>query len=204
MKLFKSPYRAFFACLLLVLSVPLTAQNAADAPSFVGSTDFKVGLSFDGFSNAGLFIGAEHYLLESIRTKEKRKGMKTVRRQLLVHGNLGYTTHFSTATQNGINAYSGFILRRVNNKSRELFIALNPLGVYRSVLTNTYEVVDESVSRISLPGRSYYAPSVAIGIGRFRKATKRSGWHLSLQANTFKNYNAEQLVFLSLHFGRRF
>ncbi len=194
----------YLVIVLLLLTARLSAQNTSAPISFAGRTDFKVGYFGNVFSNQGLNLGAEHLWRERIKIKERRKGPKTIRRQLLLNGSLGYSTNFATQTQNGIFAYSGLTLRRVNAKSRELFIELNPLGFYRSMLPTTYEVAGDDVSRVSLPGRSYYAPSVAFGIGRFRKETKRSGWYFNLQYTVLTDYNAAVLPIFSLHFGRKF
>ncbi|MFK8164838.1 MAG: hypothetical protein AB8H12_20500 [Lewinella sp.] len=192
------------AVILLLLTVKLTAQDASVSTSFLNRTDFKAGYFGNIHSNNGLNLGAEYLWKEKVKIKERRKGQKTIKHQLLLNGSLGYSTNFATKTQNGVFAYSGLVLRRVNNKSRELFVELNPLGLYRSALPKTYEVVGDDVTSVSLPGRSYYAPSIAIGIGRFRKATKRSGWYLNLQYTVLTNYNADSLHFLSVHFGRKF
>lgn len=189
---------------LLLLTTQLSAQDAVIPASHYGWTDFKAGYFGNVFDNNGLEVGVEHLWSENVKIKERKKGPKTVLRHFLFHGNLGYSTNFSTSTQNGLFAYSGVILRRVNAKSRERSIAINPLGIYRSVLPTTFEVVGDDVTRVALPGRNYYAPSVSIGIGRFRRATKRSGWYLNLQGTVLTNYNAGILPIFSLHFGRKF
>lgn len=196
--------KIYLAVILLLLTVKLTAQDVAEPSYLPGRTDFKVGYFGNISSNNGLNLGAEYLWKEKVKIKEKRKGQKTIKRQLLLNGSLGYSTNFATRTQNGIFAYSGLTFRRVDTKSREIFVAFNPLGLYRSVLSNTYEVVGDEVRSVSFPGRSYYAPSVAIGIGRFRKGIKRSGWYLNLQHTVLTNYNTGVLPIFSLHFGRKF
>ncbi len=192
----------YLAIILLLFTAKLTAQEAP--VSFLGKTDFKAGYFGNLSSNHGLNLGAEYLWKEKVKIKERRKGPKTIKHQLLLNGSLGYSTNFATRTQNGVFAYSGLTLRRVNAKSREFFVELNPMGLYRSVLPTTYEVVSDDVSTVSFPGRSYYAPSIAIGIGRFRKEAKRSGWYFNLQYTVLKNYNADSFHLLSLHFGRKF
>lgn len=194
----------YLAVILLLLTVKLTAQDAAATPSFLKRTDLKVGYFGDIFSNNGLNLGAEYLWREKVKIKDRKKGPKTIKRQLLLNGSLGYSTNFATKTQNGVFAYSGLTFRRVNAKSREFFVELNPLGLYRSMLPTTYEVVGDDVSSVSLPGRSYYAPSIAIGIGRFRKETKGSGWYFNFQYTLLSNYNAGVLPIVSWHFGRKF
>jgi hypothetical protein len=196
--------KIYLAVILLLLTVKLSAQHATECSSFRERTDFKVGYFGNISANQGINLGAEYLWKENVKTKERRGQEKTIKHQLLLNGSLGYSTNFATQTQNGIFAYSGFTFRRVNTKSRELSVELNPLGLYRSVLPTTYHVEGEDVTKVSFPGTSYYAPSVAIGIGRFRKETRRSGWYLNLQYTVLTNYNAATLHIRSLHFGRRF
>lgn len=191
-------------CLLVALllsMVNLMAQNSSETPSFRERADFKLGYFGNLQSNHGLNLGTEYLWLEKVKLKEKRNRQKTIKWQLLLNGNLGYSTNFATRTQNGIFAYSGLIFRRVNSKSWELSVELNPLGAYRSVLSNTYKVVGDDVTSVSFPGRTYYAPSVAIGTGHFRKEKKRSGWYLNLQYTLLTNYNTGELPIVSLNFG---
>ncbi len=197
-------FKTCLAVSLVLFTGRLVAQDSTEPLSFRRQTDFKIGYFGNLLSNQGLNLGTEYIWLEKAKTRDSRKGQKTIRHQLLLNGSLGYSTNFATQTQNGLFAYSGLILRRVNTKSRELFVEFNPLGLYRSVLSDTYEVNGEDVSKISLPGRSYYAPSVAIGIGRFQRGLKRSGWYLNLQATVLTNYNTGLLPIVSLHFGRKF
>lgn len=196
--------KTFLAIFLLLFIGKLTAQDAAEPPSFRGETNFKIGYFGNLRSNQGLSLGTEYVWLEKVKVRDGRKGQKTIRHQLLLNGNLGYSTNFATRTQNGMFAYSGLTLRRVNTKGGELFLELNPLGLYRSVLPDTYEVIDEDVSSVSFPGRSYYAPSIAMGIGGFRRGIKRSGWYLNLQYTVLTNYNTGILPIFSLNFGYKF
>lgn len=196
--------RIHLVVILLSLTVKLVAQDPAEASSLTGRIDFKVGYFGNIFSNNGLNLGAEYLWKEKVKIRERRNGPKTIKHQLLLNGSLGYSTNFATQTQNGIFAYAGLTLRRLSAKNWALFAELNPLGVYRSILPTTYEVVDDNVTSVSFPGRSYYAPSVAIGIGRFRKAGRRSGWYLNLQYTVLTNYNTDILPIVSLHFGHKF
>lgn len=192
------------ALALLWLSPKLKAQEVTKASSFLGRTEFKIGYFGNIFSNDGINLGAEYLWKEKVRIKERRKGQKTIRRQLLLNGSMSYSTNFGTKTQNGIFVNSGLTLRRLNSKDRGLFVELNPLGLYRSVIPTTYEVVGDEVKQVWFSGKAYYAPSVAIGIGRFPSSTKRFGWYLQLQQSIVTNYNAGFLPVDSLHFGIKF
>ncbi|GAB5551848.1 MAG: hypothetical protein Sapg2KO_14390 [Saprospiraceae bacterium] len=204
LNLYSALPRTYLVIILLLLTLMLTAQDVTESSSGLGRTDFKAGYFGNISSNHGLQLGAEYLWKEKVKNKERREQQKTIRRQLLLNGNLGYSTNFATRTQNGVFAYSGLTLRWVNAKSRALYVELNPLGLYRSVLPTTYEVSADKVRSVSFPGRSYHAPSVAIGIGQFRKEERRSGYYLNLQYTLLTNYNADILPIVSLHFGRRF
>ncbi|WP_108807376.1 hypothetical protein [Aquimarina spinulae] len=189
---------------LLVATMHLQAQNQISGASFLDRTEFKIGYYGNIAWDNGLTIGAEYAWKEYINIKERKKGQKIITHQFLFNGNLGYSTNFSTQTDNGLSTYYGLIWRRTNPKGKQYNVELNPLGYYRSFLPETYEVKGDRVSKVSLPGRGYYAPSIAVGIGKLRKGKKRSGWYLNLQLTLRTNYNAGTLPVLSLHYGHRF
>ncbi|MBG6130047.1 hypothetical protein IWQ47_001870 [Aquimarina sp. EL_43] len=189
---------------LLVATMHLQAQNQISGSSFLDRTEFKIGYYGNIAWDNGLTIGTEYVWKEYINIKERKRGQKIITHQFLFNGNLGYSTNFSTQTDNGLSTYYGLIWRRTNPKGKQYNVELNPLGYYRSFLPETYEVKGDRVSKVSLPGRGYYAPSIAVGIGKLRKGKKRSGWYLNLQLTLRTNYNAGTLPVLSLHYGHRF
>ncbi len=189
---------------LLVCILCLQTQGQNGNSSFLDRTEFKVGYYGNVLWDNGLNIGAEYMWKEYKNIKERKKGQKIITHQFLFNGNLGYSTNFSTQTDNGLSTYYGLIWRRTNPKGKQYNVVLNPLGYYRSFLPETYEVKGDRVSKVKLPGRGYYTPSIAIGIGKHRKGKKRSGWYLNLQYTLRTNYNAGTLPVLSLHYGYRF
>ncbi|WP_148639384.1 hypothetical protein [Aquimarina longa] len=189
---------------LLVATVNLQAQNQTNSSSFLDKTDFKVGYYGNVLWDNGINLGAEYLWKENIKIKERKRGQKIITRQLLFNGSIGYSTNFSTQTDNGLSTYYGIIWRRTNTKGKQLSLELNPLGYYRSFLPETYEVKGDHVSKVRFPGRSYYAPSIAIGLGKFRKGKKRSGWYLNLRCSIRTPYNAGTLPVFSLEYGYRF
>lgn len=200
----KHMMKIYSLLLLLVVSVNLQAQNLSDSSSFLDRTEFKVGYYGDILWNNGLNVGAEYLWKEKVKIKERKKGQKIITHQLLFNGNIGYSTNFSIKTNNGLSTYYGFILRRTNHKGKQLSLEFNPIGYYRSFLPETYEVKGGEVSKVRFPGRSYYAPSIAIGLGKFRKGKKRSGRYLNLRYTIRTSYNVGRLSILSLEYGYRF
>ncbi|WP_159090585.1 hypothetical protein [Aquimarina aquimarini] len=189
---------------LFMAVVHLQAQTQSSSVSFLDRTEFKVGYYGNFLWDNGLAIGAEYAWKKFENIKERKKGQKVITHQFLFNGSLGYSTNFATQTDNGLSTYYGLTWRRTNPKGKQYNVEVNPLGYYRSFLPETYEVKGEHVSKVSLPGRGYYAPSIAIGIGKQRKGKKRSGWYLNLQYTLQTNYNAGALPILSLHYGHRF
>lgn len=194
-------------CMTILFFVSITstkAQNQTKSTSFLDKTDFKIGYFGDLLWSNGISIGTEYFWREKVKSKERKKRQKTITYQLLLNGSIGYSTNFSSETENGLTVYGGFILRRMNPKGKLLNLEINPLGYYRSFLPTTYEVNGNEVSEVRFAGRSYYAPSLAFGIGKYRKGKTRTGWYLNLRTAIRTPYNAGILPVISLEYGHRF
>ncbi|WP_298475561.1 hypothetical protein [uncultured Maribacter sp.] len=183
----------------------MQAQSKMDnSDGILDKTEFKVGYFGNLFWNNGLSVGAEYLWKENSKIKERRKGQKKITHQFLWNGNLGFTTNFATKTDTGVFTNYGFIWRRTNTKGKQISIELNPLGYYRSFLPETYEVKGEQVDKVSFPGRSYYAPSISVGLGKLRKGKKLTGRYINLNLMFRTPYNAGTLPSISLQYGYRF
>lgn len=199
MKLRDLVLRSFFV-LILFTNTNLKAQKQTGTSSFLERTDFKIGYFGNLLVNHGANTGVE-YLWKG-KTKEKRQ--KTIHHHLLLHGSIGYTTNFFMETENGLSTYFGGILRRVNSKGRLLNLELNPIGYYRSLLPKTYKVDGNQVSKVRMAGRGYYAPSIAFGIGKYRKGKTRTGWYLNLRYFIRTPFNGNTFKMIELEYGHRF
>lgn len=189
---------------LLIHNINLQAQKETDGSTFLDKTDFKVGYYGNFLWDNGLNLGAEYLWKENKNIKEKKKGQKTITHQLLFNGSLGYSTNFANQTDNGLHTYYGLIYRRTNTKRWQVHLELNPLGYYRSFLPKTFEVKGDNVSKVKFTGRGYYAPSIAVGIGRLCRKTMQSGWYLNLNCAFKTPYNAGVLPAFSIQYGYRF
>lgn len=191
---------------LLIAACCFTTQTLAqtDSSSFLDKTEFKIGYYGNLLWDNGLNVGVEHVWKEKKKVKEKKKGQKTITHQLLLNGSLGFSTNFTSQTDNGLSNYYGLIWRRTSSKRWQLNVELNPLGYYRSFLPETYEVKGDKVSKVRFPGRSYYAPSIAFGMGKIRREKTHSGWYLNLNIGLRTPYNAGILPNFSLQYGHRF
>lgn len=188
---------------LLLIAKNIQAQDEKPDSKYLDNTALKVAYYGNFIFDNGLKLGAEYLWIEKLKTKTKKSKEKTISHQLLFNGNLGFSTNFNNLTDNGLHTYYGLIYRRTSPKRWQLNVEINPLGYYRSFLPETYEVKDDKVSKIQFPGRSYYAPSFGIGIGRQGKKSKLSGWYLNLNYSLRTPYNAGSLPTYSLNFGYR-
>ena len=78
------------------------------------------------------------------------------------------------------------------------------MGYYRSFLPETYEVVGDEVSKLFLPGRSYYAPSFSIGTGKNRGDKMLKGRFININFMFLMPYNNSFNPMVSIDFGYRF
>jgi len=194
----------YIILILLVHGVCHQVQSQIDGLPILNRTEFKVGYYGNLIWNNGLSLGAEYIWKEKKVIKERVKSEKIVTNQLLLNGNLGLSTNFTNRTENSFNTYFGLIWRRTGNKRWQLSVELNPLGYYRSILPETYEVVGDEVSKVLLHRRNYYAPSMAIGIGRQYKEKRLLSWYLNFNFGFRTPYNAGTLPMLALQYGFRF
>lgn len=196
--------KQYIIIFLFISAIHLQAQSQSDSPSFLYKTDFKVGYYGNLLFDNGLNLGAEYAWKEMEKIKEKRKGQKTISHELLFNGVLGYSTNFTNQTDNGLTTQYGLIWRRTNPKGRQFTVEFNPVGYYRSFLPETFEVIGDKVSKVRFPGRSYYAPSIAVGIGKLLSENWHPGRYLKLNCTFRTPYNAGTLPSFTLQFGHRF
>ncbi|UII75836.1 hypothetical protein LV716_16465 [Flagellimonas sp. HMM57] len=171
---------------------------------FWDRTEFKAGFVGTVFWSNGLSVGAEYLWIENEKTKTRKGTARTNTHQFLFNGNLGFVTNFSSKTDTGAYTNFGLTWRRTNKKGKQFNIEMNPLGYYRSFLPETYEVNGDSVDKVFLPGRGYYAPSLSVGIGKQRKGKVRSASYFNINYTMRTPYNAGALPTFSLQYGFRF
>lgn len=194
----------FTITLLIIFSIRIQSQSPTDGYECSNKVEFKIGYYGNFEWDNGLNFGAEYLWKEKTKIKRRKKGLKTTTHQLLFNGSLGYSKNFTNKTDNGLTTYLGFIYRKTGTKGSQFNIEINPLGYYRSVLPETFEVNENEVSEVTIPGRNYYAPSIAIGIGGLFQNDTSSAWYLNLNCTLRTPYNAGILPTFSLQFGHRF
>lgn len=189
-----------FIALFTTLSVAAQEQQATP---YFDRTDLKVGYFGNIFWNQGIALGTEYVWREKYTSKETNKGSRITTKQLLFNGYVGYTSGTELKTDNGIILQGGLTWRKTRPGGTQYSFEFNPIGYYRSLLGEAYEVNGQDVEKVSFPGRSYYAPSIAFGIGRQRKYKHVSGWYINMRLSSRAPYNSVVLPFLSFEFGQR-
>lgn len=81
---------------------------------------------------------------------------------------------------------------------------IDPIGIYRSILPETYEVTaDGSVIKVGFPGNWYYAPTASWGFGKYYNRTSGSGWYTTFELMALLPYNTSIQFLLNLKLGYR-
>ncbi|MCK0131377.1 hypothetical protein MWU59_07650 [Flavobacteriaceae bacterium F08102] len=188
---------------MLTISV-LHGQESLHQISFMDRTEFKVGYDGNLIWNNGISVGGEYLWKEKFNVKERRKGTKTITKQVLFNVNGVLSTNFSSQTDTGFSGWFGLIWRRTNPKGRQFSLGINPLGFYRSYLPETYEVKGDKVRKVFLAGRTFYSPSITIGFGKDRPGKKLSGRYINFNFAIKTPNNAGLTPYLSFSYGYRF
>ena len=99
----------------------------------------------------------------------------------------------------------GFYKKRHRTKRWIYLTELKPIGLYRSFLPNTYEINEAgNVSKVTLPGRLYYAPSASLGLGRYTKKHPKNYWHADANMMVLLPYNTYVMPLVNLQIGYNF
>lgn len=197
--------KKYFFAFLYLSSLCLSAQDIRDpATTFLDRTEFKVGYTGRILLYNGLNVGAEYLWKEKVNLKNRRSKQKTITHQFLLNGNISFTTNFATNTDAAIFTNYGLTWRRTGNKGRQISIEFNPLGYSRSLLPETFAVNGDDVEKVSFPGRSYYTPSLSVGIGKLRKGKSLTGSYFNINLMWRTHFNGGTLPSVSLQYGYRF
>jgi hypothetical protein len=186
---------------VLILSpLVLSAQKPADE---VKRLDLSVAYYGNNVWNPGVKTGVEYIWKEWLKEKEKHGKTGTKANRLIFNGDAGL--YWDPMNYTALFLYSGLRYRHINPKGFHYYFGASPAAVYRSFLTETYEVSSQGeVSSVSCPGRAYYAPTLMFGIGMEHPELQRKGWFISLDLMFLTHYNANFVPLLNFAYGFRF
>ncbi len=194
---------------LILNSYSLFAQNKSDhsiinSKSLYDRIEFKASYTGNILWNQGITIGAEYLWRQKAYEKKKKRGTKLITHQYVLQSEIGFTFMPATQTDTGLLTSLGLIWRRTNPKGKQISIGINPIGLYRSILPEVYEVKGDDVQKKTLAGRIYYAPSLTFGFGKFRKNKALSGRYFNFNFGIRTPYNASILPTFTVSYGYRF
>ena len=179
----------------------LFAQEPADESARL---DFSGSYYGNNLWNPGLKFGSEYIWREWVKTKEKKKRTRTKTNRFVFNGDAGF--YWDPMNYTALFLYSGIRFRHINTKGFHYHFGAAPVAYYRSFLTETYEVSSSGeVDKVPLPGRSYYAPTLSLGLGKYRRGEYRlKAWFLDLDVMFLVPYNADFVPLLNVSYGYRF
>ena len=194
---------------ILLLIILFFSFNLIYSQNSNNSKGFKSTLiTFSYFENfpfkPGLKISADIILAEYVihKTKIKKdstKINKTIMRQFLLGGDIGFYYHPRSHT--GLFNYYEISYRKIYAKGFQTTIGMGP-GLYRAFYNETYEVDNlNNISRKSFAGRTYFSSVIALGYGRYRKNTTLQSWHLKYNIMFLYNYNTGILPLFNIELG---
>lgn len=139
---------------------------------FYNSITYSLSYYGNNLVNPGINAGISFVLRErtKIKSSTKKNGKKVDQskmKQLLASADIGF--FWQPESHIGAFNYYEITLRTIRLKNNSYsIIGLGP-GIYRSFYPETYEVEDNgNINRVALGGRTYFAPVISFGTGRFK------------------------------------
>ena len=159
----------------------------------------------DGNSEGITFTGTKKHTAGStgISTNHAQNRKLSLHKEWVPGANIG--TYLDPGSHAALFSNAGIGYRRTNENGRTRYVALNPAGIYRSFLTETYAYNDQgTVEPVTLPGNLYYAPAFSVGFGKITDPTLQSGWFTHITVITLIPYNHWVMPLINLEAGIMF
>ena len=182
---------------MLMLVMLQTSGNGQEL-----AQDFRYSVSYFGNNiwNEGLNFGLDKIRYSYPKTNKKGKE-KTITKSHLI--NIGFFNDSNSHL--GAFAVAGWGSKIVFKNRFNLTSAVQPFGLFRSFLPETYKVKSNGeINKVFLPGRLYLCPSISAGFGRIGKKNPDNGWFTKLNMMVLLPYNKAILPLLNVEFGYHF
>ena len=191
-------------CVLLLVTAKAASQQdsvPAPAPVLPGQVvEWAVGYYGDLIYNPGLRGGVE--LPWTYREVQKGNGRLRINERILTGELAGY---WNPNTHGAFLLGAGVIWRTTWTRwGGQIGLRLLPLVLERTLLSETYEVIDGRVNRVRFPGRTYYAPTVGFTFGKLRPGRQWSAYYFNTDLTVLWRYNRSVLPALRVAAGYRF
>lgn len=158
----------------------------------------SIGYSGNNLWNPGASVGA------GIEWKSREKtgsSRVAVSYHLFLSGKVGF--YVDPSSHMGLYNQYGWTLLKAKKESRWTHgVFVQPAGIYRSFLAETYEVdPGGEVRRITLPGRTYFAPAMGYQLGRKSLQYNDGGWFAGISCMLMVPYNTYVMPLLNVELG---
>ncbi len=186
--------RFSFSLILLLFVFSAIAQKQ------ISDYRYSIGYFGNNLWNEGVNVGMEK--LRSDTTYFNKKGKtRTVNKNYAA--NFGF--YNDSESHLGMFLTAGWSRRKMLKNRFNPTSSLQPLGIYRSFLPETYKVnEDGEVRKVFLPGRFYLAPNVSAGIGRMGRWHPDNSWYVKLNITTLLPYSRAIVPLVNIEFGYHF
>lgn len=158
---------------VMVLSLVFSGLRAQD-----GVPKLTLNLSYYGNNiwNPGFNAGLD--FTHGMENGSSRKGSEYTRQKFI---NLDAAFFVDPGSHAGLLIHSGFNHRKYQEDKINLHIGGSPLGLFRTFLPESNETSSNgNDNKPSLSGRYYFAPTLSLGIGKFRNNMPGTGWFFNV------------------------
>ena len=187
------PAVILFIIILLILPAFIKAQNGFPHP-----WSLHAGYYGNNLWNPGLQVGADRQRV----TMDKSRNDHEFTVEKWFTGDLGY--YLDPGSHGACFIQVGTVRRKYKERMFYTQTGFNPLGIYRSILPETFLVTDGGpVEPVKFPGNWYYAPSVSWGVGQYYRKLPGTGWYAKLELMALLPYNTYVQFLINLNLGYR-
>jgi hypothetical protein len=171
------------AAFFLISNSRLHAQDSVEVPKLT------LNLSYFGNNiwNPGFNGGLD--FTHGVENGETRKGGDYTRQKFI---NLDMGFFVDPGSHAGLLVHSGFNHRKYQKGKLNLHLGGSPLGLFRTFpFDNEGKNATEESSESPISSRFYYAPTLSLGVGKFRNSIPGTGWFFTIDITSMipnRNY----------------
>lgn len=183
---------------VLFVILMLFLPGIGKAQGFPHPWSLHAGYYGNNLWNPGIQVGADRQRV----TMDKSRNDHDFTVEKWFTGDLGY--YLDPGSHGASFLQVGTTRRKYKDKMFYTQTGFNPLGIYRSILPETYTVTDAGhVEQVNSPGNWYYAPSVSWGVGQYYRKLPGSGWYARLELMALLPYNTYVQFLFNVNLGYR-
>ncbi len=185
----------------LLILIILSSYGFAQRFLEINKEELSYTISYFGNNlwNEGMRLGVESPKDQFTKTK-KGKDL-----EILKSYSASLNGYRDNGAHTGVFITAGWSKKKLYPNRFNISSSLEPMGVYRSFLPETYKVdEDGEINKVFLPGRFYLASSASAGIGRVNKKKPDNGWHARVNVTALYPYSRAIVPLVNIELGYHF